>query len=106
MFTAGILLVLAFILIMIKLNKTTVKRLLSFDIGIDIVVTATMAWLLAGTYSGMMAAIVGGLLFSVFLYIVKQTMGYEKLTRDKCSHCNHTSFKWTAVKGKFQKQRL
>jgi len=106
MFTAGILLVMAFILIMIKMKLSYIKRALKYDIFIDIVVTSLMAWLLAGTYSGMMAAIVGGLLFSLFLWLVKQFIGYETRTKTTCHTCGHTSKEWTPVNGKFQKLQV
>jgi hypothetical protein len=37
--------------------------------------------MLAGTYSGMMAALIGGAIVSIFLFITKKVNGYSKLTR-------------------------
>ena len=36
-------------------------------------------WSLAGTYSGMMAALIGGLIVSVILFAMRKTMPREEL---------------------------
>ena len=72
----GIIAALAMIFLMLKMN---LRRLCGYDVVIDIGFTGLLAWMLAGTYSGMMAALVGGAIISVFLYVVKQRVGAERL---------------------------
>lgn len=94
MFTAGFLTVLAIAFIIMKFNKNTLRRMLGYTIPIDITVTLFLTWLLAGTYSGMMAAIVGGILFSVILEVAKYFIGYERLQNKQCPHCQHKHLQW------------
>lgn len=72
----GIIAALAMIFLMLKMN---LRRLCGYDIFIDIGFTGLLAWMLAGTFSGMMAALVGGAIISIFLYVVKQRVGAERL---------------------------
>ena len=76
MIFAGILSASAMIFIMLKMN---LKKLCGYDIYIDIGFTGLLAWMLSGTYSGMMAAIIGGIIVSIFLAFVKKVNGYSKL---------------------------
>lgn len=72
----GIIAALAMIFLMLKMN---LRRLCGYDVFIDIGFTGLLAWMLAGTFSGMMAALVGGAIISIFLYVVKQRVGAERL---------------------------
>jgi len=101
MLTAGLITVLAVLVITMKLNKDTLQKILGYDIVIDILVTLGLTWLLAGTYSGMMAAIVGGLLFSIALYFIKHSVGYQRLTRHTCQSCGHSQIRWGSKVPKF-----
>jgi len=98
MLTAGIITVLAVLLIAMKFNRDTLKKLLGYDIAIDILVTLGLTWLLAGTYSGMMAALVGGVIFSITLYLVKRSIGYMQLRRTSCETCGHQQLRWVTSK--------
>jgi len=77
MFLAGILTAIGIIILMLKLNRRWLKRLLGYDIVFDIAVTALMAVIFYGTYSGMMAATVGGIVFSVAVHTIKMIIGSE-----------------------------
>lgn len=80
MILAGLLTVLAIVAVFFKLSPDTKQKLLGYDIALDILVTGFLAWLLAGTYSGMMAAIVGGLAFSLTLIVSKFFIGYQRFS--------------------------
>lgn len=98
MFTAGLLTFLGFAILFSKLGTKILRRVLSFDLQIDIFVTASMVILLSGTYSGMMAAICGGLIFSLALSFTKHyIIGYEKLMRKTCDSCAHSHWSWVSV---------
>jgi hypothetical protein len=75
---AGVIAAVAMIFLMLKLD---IKKICGYDILVDITFTGLLAWMLAGTYSGMMAALIGGAIVSIFLFITKKVNGYSKLTR-------------------------
>lgn len=94
LFTPGFLTMLALVILMIKLRKDTLRKLLGFEIPLDIAATLFFMWLLAGTYSGMMAAIVAGLGFSVVLMLTKKLIGYKELKWQNDSNHLLPSLKW------------
>ena len=51
--------------------KFGVRRAISFDIPIDIACTGLLMFLFAGTFGGMFAAMIGGLVISVTLFVAK-----------------------------------
>ena len=66
MIIAGILTAFAFLVLFWKLGFRKFRLL---EVPIDLGVTVTMALLFWGTFSGMMAAIVGGLVFSLLFRV-------------------------------------
>ena len=66
MIIAGILTAFAFLVLFWKLGF---KKFRLLEVPIDLGVTVTMALLFWGTFSGMMAAIVGGLVFSLLFRV-------------------------------------
>ena len=54
--------------------KFGIRRVISYDIFFDVAITAVLMYSLAGTYSGMMAALVGGLIVSIILFGMKKFM--------------------------------
>ncbi len=70
MITAGILTALGFLVLFWKLGF---RRFRLFEVPIDLGVTAIMALLFWGTFSGMMTAIVGGLVFSLLFRVAVKT---------------------------------
>tara|TARA_R100000781_G_C4072438_1_gene124916 strand:+ start:330 stop:644 length:315 start_codon:yes stop_codon:yes gene_type:complete len=76
MILAGIIAALGLLFLVLKLG---VKKVLGYDILIDIGITSLLMWSLAGTYSGMMAALIGGLIVSVILFAMRKTMPREEL---------------------------
>ncbi len=76
MMIAGITAAAGLLFLILKLGP---RKVISYDIPIDIAITSFLIWSLSGTYSGMMAALIGGLFVSVILYIMKNTMVREVL---------------------------
>ena len=76
MMIAGITAAAGLLFLVLKLGP---RKIISYDIPIDITITALLMWSLAGTYSGMMAALIGGLVVSVILFVIKKTMVREEL---------------------------
>lgn len=68
--------------VFIILMKLPIRRILGYDVIVDIVFTVMLAWILSGSFAGMMAALIGGLLLSITLVITKKLLGYERLELD------------------------
>lgn len=73
---AGVIASVAMIFLLFKLD---IRKALGYDALVDILFTGLLAWMLAGTFSGMMAALLGGAILSVFLFITKKFLGYKVL---------------------------
>jgi Na+(H+)/acetate symporter ActP len=54
-------------------------------------------YLFAGTYSGMIAAMVGGLIVSITLFTMKRTMRREELKFVKTPKFPYRAWRWIAV---------
>lgn len=57
-----------------------IRRILAFDIGIDLGVTGFLSIVLFGTFSGMATALIAGAIVSFVLLALKRTIGHDKLT--------------------------
>lgn len=77
--TPSFVLALAFIVFMLKLRRNTLRKLLGLHLWLDIFVTVAMGVLLSGTYSGMTVAILGGLIFSASLIVLRKIYGYAEI---------------------------
>jgi presenilin-like A22 family membrane protease len=77
--------------------KFGVRRIISYDIPIDIAVTSFLIYAFAGTYSGMLAAMVGGLVVSVTLYVMKRSMRREELKFVKTTEFPYRAWRWIGV---------
>ena len=75
---AGVVSALAVLVLLFKIG---IRKCLYFDVPLDIGVTVFLGIIFSGTYSGMIAAIIGGLIFSIILWGLKNFIGYERLTR-------------------------
>jgi hypothetical protein len=78
--------------------KFGIRRVITYDIPIDIAVTALLIYAFAGTYSGMLAAMVGGLIVSITLFVMKRTMNREELTVVRVSKFPYRAFRWIGVR--------
>lgn len=79
------------------LFKFGVRRVIAFDIPIDIGATALLMFLFAGTFGGMMAAMVGGLIISIVLFVMKKSMYREELKLVKISTFPYRKLRWIEV---------
>lgn len=59
--------------------KLDIKKVLGYDAAVDLIATIGLALLFQGTYSGMVVAMVAGLLVSLILSVLKRRIGYKKL---------------------------
>jgi uncharacterized membrane protein YkgB len=65
--------------VFILLVKLGLKNVLPFEVFIDVGVTIGLSILFKGTYSGLMAAIIGGITLSLLLTISKLFVKKEKI---------------------------
>lgn len=94
MIVAGLLSAVGLLFLLFKFG---VRRIIAYDIPIDIAVTGFLMYAFAGTYSGMFSAMVGGLIVSITLYIMKRTMRREELKLVKTSSFPYRAMRWIGV---------
>jgi riboflavin transporter FmnP len=94
MILAGLLSALGLLFLIFKFG---IRRIIAYDIPIDITVTAFLMYAFAGTYSGMIAAMVGGLIISITLFIMKRTMRREVLMFVKTPKFPYRAWRWIEV---------
>jgi hypothetical protein len=80
MLTIGIISALGLLLLALKALG---RKAIGSDIFIDVLITVTLMVCFYGTFSGMAAAMVGGLCASVVLFVMKKTMVHDKINRYK-----------------------
>lgn len=76
MFATGFMIFLGVSLLLVKLPRRMMLRALHHDLAIDLTVTALVLLIHFGTFSGVMAATVAGLLMSVATSSLKRLVGY------------------------------
>lgn len=64
--------------ILFLLAKFDFKKVLWLDVPVDIISTVLLVIMFAGTFAGMMAAVIGGCIISATLYALKKLRGYKK----------------------------
>jgi hypothetical protein len=73
---AGLTIFLGASLLLIKLPRRTALRMLKYDLALDLIVTALVLIIHFGTFSGLMAATVAGLMMSLATSGLKRLVGY------------------------------
>jgi len=81
MFETGLAIFLGLVFIFVKLRRRTMLRLLRHDLLLDVAVTVLVLALHWGTFSGVMAATIAGLMCSVFTSGARKLFGYIDGTR-------------------------
>lgn len=94
MILAGLLTACAFLILLYKIN---LKRVLQYDIAVDVAITFFLMWIFAGTFAGMMAAIIGGLFVSIVLVLLKKTMPRQKLGIIKTDKFPYRKVGWVTI---------
>jgi hypothetical protein len=94
MILAGLISSLGLLFLLFKFGP---RRIISYDIPIDIAATVLLMVLFAGTFSGMMAAMFGGLIISVTLFAMRQTMIREQLSLVKVKKFPYRAWRWVEV---------
>ena len=76
MIETGLAVFIGFAFIFIKLRRTVMLRLLHHDMLLDVAVTMVVLLIHWGSFSGVMAATVAGLLTSIGTTLAKKTFGF------------------------------
>ena len=76
MFGTGFAVFLGLLFILIKLPRRLMLRLLHYDVALDVAVTLFVLFIHWGSFSGVMAATVAGLLTSVATSAAKRMFGH------------------------------
>ena len=80
MLLIGILSALGLLVLALKAGG---RKTIGHDVFVDVLITITLMICFYGTFSGMAAAMIGGLSASLVLFFLKKTMVHEKLTIEK-----------------------
>lgn len=78
MFAFGFIVFLGLLFLFIKLPRRWLLRLLRYDIAVDVVVTVVTLLIHWGSFEGVMAATIAGLLTSLATSTAKRFFGYIK----------------------------
>ena len=78
MISTGIVIFTGIALLLAKLKREWLLRALHHDMALDLTVTVVMLIIHYGTFSGLMAATVAGLLTSICTTVTKKLIGYIK----------------------------
>ena len=76
--TLGLISAVGILLLLFKCGD--IRKVLAFDVPIDIGATIGLSMLFFGTVSGMAIAAVGGLIITIVLFVLKKAIGYKRLT--------------------------
>ena len=76
MMEAAVLTFFAFMLVMFRFG---IRKIAGYATVFDVSVTVLLMWLFTGTYAGMMTGIIAGGLISLFLNLIRKTVGVERL---------------------------
>ena len=91
MIEAGVIAAMGMLFLLFKFG---VRKVITYDILFDVLITFFLMIVLAGTFSGMMAALFGGLIVSVVLFVMKRTMSREKLELVKTKKFPYRRWMW------------
>jgi hypothetical protein len=70
----------AFAILALVFKFGNLRKVLAFDIPIDIGSTLLLGWAFLGTFRGMVIAVIGGAIISIVLLILKKIVGHDVLT--------------------------
>ena len=65
--------------VLLMLARLNIKRFLGYPNTVDILFTLLMLWMFAGTFSGMVAAGFASLFMSIILWVLRSTLGAERM---------------------------
>lgn len=102
MLMVGILSALGLLILALKAGG---RKAIGHDIFVDVLITVTLMVCFYGTFSGMTAAMIGGLSASLVLFVMKKTMVHEKLTivkEDRVIMSSPVKIKLPTVKTKWE----
>ena len=66
---------LGFLIVMYKMG---IKKVLAYDLYVDVGLTILLMMIFSGSFSGMVVALIGGLALSIILLILRKFIGYTK----------------------------
>jgi len=95
MLLAGLIAACGLLFLLLKFN---LRRVLHFDIAVDVVLTFFLIWAFAGTFAGMMAGLTAGALISAFLFFAKRFVPREKLVWVKTTEFPYRKAVWVPVR--------
>lgn len=65
--------------VLVAFWRMDIKKFMGYPAAMDFGVTIILLWMLHGSYVGMVAAVIGGLVFSGCITVIRKGYGYKKL---------------------------
>lgn len=75
--------ILSALVVLIAMARMDIRKFMGYPATMDILVTVLLIAMLHGSYVGMVAAVIGGLVFSALITVIRKTYGYKRLHRVK-----------------------
>ena len=82
------LIIAAFVLVVtmfLTMARFGLRKFLGYSAIVDILFTILMFMMFAGTFSGIVAGAFAGMFMTLLLYVLKGTIGYERLELTRCT---------------------
>lgn len=84
-----------------KIGAKNFRRLMAFELYIDLTVDFVLVWMFSqsGTLGGAMIGAMAGLFFNVMLFFMKRMNGWDELQTLHCESCKHSHKRWVTHEG-------
>lgn len=83
-----------FFIVMFKMG---LRRVLGYDLFVDVSLTVLLMMMFSGSFSGMVVALMSGLVISVVLLVLRKFIGYEKYEERYVNNTYHSD--WIRYRG-------
>lgn len=92
--------VLSALVVLIAMSRIDIRKFMGYPAIMDILVTCLLIMMLHGSYVGMVAAVIGGLVFSGMITVIRKCMGYKRI------HRHGVRFVWVDYPAKYNAPTL
>lgn len=83
--------------VLVAFWRMDIKKFMGYPAAMDFGVTIILLWMLHGSYVGMVAAVIGGLVFSGCITLIRKGYGYKKL------HWRNFKLVWVEYEGTWKR---
>ena len=101
MFLIALITVIGFVIYLNKIGAKNLRRLMAFELYVDLAVDALLIMMFSysGTFAGAAVGAIAGLMFNVMLFFMKRMAGWDELRTIQCNACKHSHREWITHAG-------